>query len=941
MQKRKILLVGWDAADWNVARPLMDAGKMPGLKSLVDQGVSGNLATIRPVLSPMLWTSISTGKRAWKHGIHGFVEPTPDAKSIRPITNLSRKTKSIWNILGQNGLKSNVIGWWPSHPAEPINGVMVSNHYQSSQKFNADDWPLKQDCIQPKRLETALKKLRLHPAELSNEHLLPFIPRLLDIDEKQDPRVSYCAKVIAEITSVQAAATACMQVQEWDFSAVYFDGIDHINHAFMKYHPPRQEWIDPKDFELYKNVVETSYCYHDMMLQVLLSLAGEDTTVMLISDHGFESGRHLPRKLPNQPAGPAQEHSPYGIFCLKGPGIRGAEEIHGASILDITPTLLQLFNFPVGRDMDGKALVNCFAEKQTVQYIDSWDEVEGDAGCHPPEMQLDTVESQEAIRQLVELGYIEEPSSDGQQAVDECIRELQINLVDAYIDGGRYTDGLQAAEKQWARWPDDSRVGLQVIRCYLFLNETTRARAAYEKLVQTKLNLAQAAQQELTQLKEKLAREHQQQASEAKAESLPFVPPGPTPKEQQRIRKLEGLISDDQINMRHLEATLLQLEEKPKQAIARLKQIEDLQVAHRPSLFNKLGELHQQLKQWDLAEKYYLKSLSTYPNSHNAHYGLANIYLEQKKYFEAAASAIASIKLIFHNPRAHFIYATALTHLDMLDLAEQTFLTAISQSPNYPAAHRRLAILYVKMGETEKAARHQAWAEKAKAQAEMIRTEPLSESKWLPRFPEICTQTNRLAAPSDDVLIIVSGLPRSGTSLMMQMLQAAGIKVVSDGKRTADESNPRGYFEDERIKQLTTTRNNKWLHKHKGQAVKIVAPLIPNLPQDLAARIVCMHRKPAEILASQRRMLEREQSGGAIIEDRALAKVYSKQLQAVNDMVAQNKNLEMLPVDYSEVIKQPEQIAQQVCAFLKLSVDSKKIAAVVDQSLYRNRDELK
>jgi predicted AlkP superfamily phosphohydrolase/phosphomutase len=78
----------------------------------------------------MLWTSIATGKRAYKHGIHGFSEPLPDGSGVRPITLLARKTKAVWNILNQTGHRSLVVGWWPSHPAEPINGVMVSNHFE-------------------------------------------------------------------------------------------------------------------------------------------------------------------------------------------------------------------------------------------------------------------------------------------------------------------------------------------------------------------------------------------------------------------------------------------------------------------------------------------------------------------------------------------------------------------------------------------------------------------------------------------------------------------------------------------------------------------------------------------------------------------------------------------------------------------------------------------
>jgi len=108
----KVLLVGWDAADWKVIHPLMDAGKMPNVQRLVENGAMAQISTLHPPLSPMLWTSIATGKRPFKHGIHGFSEPTPDGYGVQPVSNLSRKSKALWNILSQNQLRSCVIGWW-------------------------------------------------------------------------------------------------------------------------------------------------------------------------------------------------------------------------------------------------------------------------------------------------------------------------------------------------------------------------------------------------------------------------------------------------------------------------------------------------------------------------------------------------------------------------------------------------------------------------------------------------------------------------------------------------------------------------------------------------------------------------------------------------------------------------------------------------------------
>src|SRR3954451_6933816 len=172
----RVLLIGWDAADWKVIKPLLDAGQMPHLASLMAGGVHGNLATIYPPLSPMLWTSIATGKRAYKHGIHGFSEPLPDASGVRPITLLARKTKAVWNILNQTGHRSLVVGWWPSHPAEPIDGVMASNHFPQPVATPDSVPPLPVGTVHPPSLAESLGELRVNPMELTGEFLRAFVP---------------------------------------------------------------------------------------------------------------------------------------------------------------------------------------------------------------------------------------------------------------------------------------------------------------------------------------------------------------------------------------------------------------------------------------------------------------------------------------------------------------------------------------------------------------------------------------------------------------------------------------------------------------------------------------------------------------------------------------------------------------------------------------------
>src|SRR5579862_8365926 len=184
--RRKVLLVGWDAADWKVIHPLMDAGKMPNVRRLVETGCTASVATLQPSYSPMLWTSIATGVRPFRHGIHGFTEPKPDGRGIHRVTNLSRKCKAIWNILGQNGLRSIVVGWWPSYPAEPINGVMVSDQFHRV----SPDFKLVQGMVYPADLGEQLAALRLNPEDVPGGILESFVPRAREVDQRRDQRLA-------------------------------------------------------------------------------------------------------------------------------------------------------------------------------------------------------------------------------------------------------------------------------------------------------------------------------------------------------------------------------------------------------------------------------------------------------------------------------------------------------------------------------------------------------------------------------------------------------------------------------------------------------------------------------------------------------------------------------------------------------------------------------
>lgn len=191
---------------------------------------------------------------------------------------------------------------------------------------------------------------------------------------------------------------------------------------------------------------------------------------------------------------------------------------------------------------------------------------------------------------------------------------------------------------------------------------------------------------------------------------------------------------------------------------------------------------------------------------------------------------------------------------------------------------------------------------------------------------------------SDQIITIVSGLPRSGTSMMMKMLEAGGIPPVTDNLRTADEDNPKGYYEFERVKQLSKG-DVEWLADAPGKVVKVIAALLPHLPATYRYRVVFMQRDMTEVLASQRQMLVRRGEDPNKIPDEVISKLFEKHLRQVNDWVAQQSNVERLDVNYNEMLKNPAPFIAQINAFLGGNLDTAQMAQVVDPSLHRQRKE--
>ena len=184
-------------------------------------------------------------------------------------------------------------------------------------------------------------------------------------------------------------------------------------------------------------------------------------------------------------------------------------------------------------------------------------------------------------------------------------------------------------------------------------------------------------------------------------------------------------------------------------------------------------------------------------------------------------------------------------------------------------------------------------------------------------------------------IVVVSGLPRSGTSMAMKMLEAGGMQIVTDGERRADEDNPRGYYEDERVKELAKATDKSWLRASRGRAVKVISFLLKDLPPNQNYKVILMRRDLSEVLASQRKMLDRRGETDDTPDER-MVDLWQDQLWRVNYLLRHAPQFDWVELDYREALRNPGAAAARIAELVD-GLDEQAMAEVVDPALYRNR----
>jgi len=390
----RVVLIGLDAATWTVIRPLMGTGDLPNLKALVDRGWSAPLISIEPTFSPALWTTIASGRNRGDHGITGFLAPTEDGKEV-PVTSNLRRVETLWTMASRAGRSVNVIGWYVTWPTEAVNGIMVA------------------DRVGPQREDGRLTGgTDSFTAEYPGVYPVSFLPTAMSLIVYPDDFLSPRERAVHakfRIYPVDATRTAIAEevlaTHPADLTMIYLWGIDPTQHLFWKFHEPGS-WIGPPEQSgegiLHGDPVADYYRDTDAFLGRILAHVRDTDTVVIVSDHG---------------AGPATEYNPRhrnsgehrieGVIIAAGPPIRHGTAPAPPSILDVTPTVLDLLGLPAGRDMPGRVITDMLTpqwrEAHPERRIATWE-----SGARRVDRWPIATRSDETIKdKLRQLGYID------------------------------------------------------------------------------------------------------------------------------------------------------------------------------------------------------------------------------------------------------------------------------------------------------------------------------------------------------------------------------------------------------------------------------------------------------------------------------------------------------------------------------------------------------
>lgn len=410
-KRAPLIVIGVDGAEWNVIHDLVERGELPGFRRMMEEGAYGHLLNPGPQVSPVVWTTFATGHFPRTHGILDFVYPYSEGAK-RPVDASLRREPALWSLLDAYGGESTVIGYFVSHPAEPINGRIISD--RAFQGLPQSVWP--------ESLETVADKNRKSVRADTDVLFERFFPWDYAEEQAEDDTNPYhlAARIVQgridrRILSEEflKRMTEDLLADPGDLFITYFRLADIVSHSVWFYYDDR-DWEDKpaeQNDQLLHNIIPESYRFVDEAVQQILDTHGGTANIVLISDHGFGSATGDYQSSRELLTG---NHRPDGVILAHGPDIAPGPLGH-PTIMEVFPTLAYLLDLPIADTIPGSIeyamLDESFSNKHRPRYIDRYD-----VDWQPvATQQVESDAQQEEMNSLRGLGYI----GEGLELADE------------------------------------------------------------------------------------------------------------------------------------------------------------------------------------------------------------------------------------------------------------------------------------------------------------------------------------------------------------------------------------------------------------------------------------------------------------------------------------------------------------------------------------------
>jgi tetratricopeptide (TPR) repeat protein len=446
----RVIVLGLDGMEPSVVDRMIDEGALPNFRRLRDGGASGLLRSSRSILSPIIWTTLATGKPPEAHGIGHFVATNPQTGKQLPVTSRMRKVKALWNVLSDADRSVAVVGWWATWPAEPVRGSVVSDHtcYHFLFPDGASGATDASGITHPPALLETVKPAIRRPDDLGPQDVAGFVrvsPAELARPFHFDDDLSHFKWALATAQTYRQIALDLWRRDHPDVLLVYIEATDSTSHLFGHLFRARGlagELAEQQ--EKFGGTVEAMYRYADATVGDFLAAMDDRTTLIVLSDHGFALG-----ELPDDPSTTRdlrrvseRYHRLDGILYLYGRAVRPGVRIEGATLLDVAPTVLALAGVSPARDMPGHVLtaaVDVPDGPRTVASFETGTAVAAPAGPVAPQVDAAVVEH------LKSLGYLDTESPKGDRT-----------LANLAFEDGRYADAVAAYDTLVRTDPGDA-----------------------------------------------------------------------------------------------------------------------------------------------------------------------------------------------------------------------------------------------------------------------------------------------------------------------------------------------------------------------------------------------------------------------------------------------------------------------------------------------------